>query len=174
MNSKPNKNEVVAMPPDLANLTIAELLKLHVDVNEELRSRGVLRTANNPTGDLAEFLFCKTFGWHQESNSAKSFDATDAEGRRFQIKARRVHWRNKSRQLSAIRDLDGFDFLAAMLFDERYRISKSALIPAGVIQEKATFIAHTNSHKFILSDAVWTFSGVVDVTDQLRRTEASI
>ena len=36
---------------------------------------------------------------------------------RDRIKGRRLHARNGSRQLSAIRDLDGFDMLAAVLFD---------------------------------------------------------
>jgi hypothetical protein len=47
--------------------SIAELLALHAAVSEELRERNVLRSANNPTGDLAEYLFCKAFGWAQEA-----------------------------------------------------------------------------------------------------------
>ncbi|WP_274875112.1 hypothetical protein [Sinorhizobium meliloti] len=40
----------------------AELLKLHAAIMEELRNKNVLRSANNPTGDLAEYLFCAAFG----------------------------------------------------------------------------------------------------------------
>lgn len=64
----------------LSKETIPELLSRHVAAMEELRARGVLRSANNPTGDLAEYLFCAAFGWAQEDNSAKAFDAADAEG----------------------------------------------------------------------------------------------
>ena len=42
----------------LDNRSVAELLALHVAIMEELRARNVLRSANNPTGDLAEYLFC--------------------------------------------------------------------------------------------------------------------
>ncbi len=156
---------------ELRKRTVADLLSLHAEVIEELRQRGVLRSANNPTGDLAEYLFCQAFGWTQETNSAKGFDATDDGGVRFQIKGRRLHRRNKSRQLSAIRDLDGFDTLAAVLLDDDYRVVRAALVPAPVVRERSTYVEHTNSHKFILRDDVWEDSRVIDVTGPLRGAE---
>ena len=80
----------------LGDRSISQLLAQHAAIMEELRGRGVLRSANNPTGDLAEFLFCEAFGWKQEANSATAFDALDARNTRFQIKGRRLHRRNKS------------------------------------------------------------------------------
>ncbi|MCB1534477.1 MAG: hypothetical protein KDJ44_07040 [Rhodoblastus sp.] len=153
---------------ELTAKSLAELLVLHAEILEELRNRGVVRSANNPTGDLAEYLFCAAFGWKQENNSAKSVDARDSEGRRYQIKGRRLHTRNKSRQMSAIRDLDGFDVLAAVLFNDDYTVRRAALISAAVVRKNAEFIEHTNSHKFLLRDAVWNEVGVVDVTERLR------
>lgn len=155
----------------LTSRSISELLALHAAIMEELRTRNVLRTANNPTGDLAEYFFCAAFDWVQESNSAKAFDATDENGTRYQIKGRRIHRRNGSRQLSAIRDLEGFDILAAVLFDDDYRILRAALIPAAVVRDHSKFIEHTNSHKFLLRDAIWEASGVSDVTERLRKVE---
>lgn len=135
--------------------------------------REVLRTANNPTGDLAEYLFCMAFSWAQENNSAKAVDATDDDGTRYQIKGRRIHRRNKSRQLSAMRDLDGFDILAAVLFDDNYLIMRGALIPVAVVREQSAYIEHTNSQKFLLRDAIWDAPGVIDVTDRLREVEGA-
>lgn len=152
----------------LEGKSVTELLAMHVAAMEELRSRGVLRSANNPTGDLAEFLFCKAFGWSQKNNSAKAFDAKGQDGVRYQIKGRRVHRRNRSRQLSAIRSLEGFDILAAILFDDDYKITRAALIPVSVVREHAKYIKHTNSQKFLLRDYIWTLDGVRDVTDELR------
>ena len=40
---------------------------------EELRAREVVRSANNPTGDLAEYLFCVAFKWKQEGNFWQDF-----------------------------------------------------------------------------------------------------
>lgn len=155
--------------PDLSQLSVAELLSLHARVAEELRERGVLRTANNPTGDLAEYLFCAAFGWVQAPNSERGFDATDADGTRYQIKARRLHQPNTSRQLSAIRNLDAaqFDVLAGLLFDARFGILKAALIPHRTILDRAVYGAHTNSHKFMLTDDVWSLPGVRDVTAEV-------
>ncbi|XHC09066.1 hypothetical protein ABWH98_16115 [Labrenzia sp. ac12] len=154
---------------DLADMTVAELLAAHAQVGEELRARGVVRSANNPTGDLAEYLFCAAFGWTQAPNSERGFDATGADGVRYQIKGRRVHRRNPSRQLSAIRDLAGghFDVLAGVIFDDDFRVVRAALLPRGVVEEQSTYVAHTNSHKFILRDDLWDVPGVRDVTTEV-------
>ncbi len=155
--------------PVLARLTAAELLRLHAQIGEELRTRGVVRSANNPTGDLAEHLFCAAFGWAQAPNSERGYDATGPDGTRFQIKGRRVHRRNPSRQLSAIRDLAGghFDVLAGVIFDDDFCVVRAALIPRGVVEARSTYVAHTNSHKFILREDVWSAAGVRDVTAEV-------
>ena len=158
------------MRPNLQQLTTSALLSLHVEIGEELRSRGVVRSANNPTGDLAEHLFCTAFRWTQAPNSERGYDAVDVNGTRYQIKGRRVNRRNKSRQLSAIRNLDEchFDILAGVLFDENYTVIRAALIPRSTVEAQAKYIAHTNSHKFMLRDEIWSRDEVKDVTDTLR------
>jgi len=155
---------------DISQLVPAELLSLHARIADELRARGITRSSNNPTGDLAEYIFCKAFGWRQEANSNAHVDAFGVDGTRYQIKGRRITRYNSSRQLSAIRDLDGahFDFLAGVLFSEDYGVRRAALIPCSVAVEFATFQKHTNSHKFLLRDDVWEMSGVRDVTAELR------
>lgn len=77
--------------------------------------------------------------------------------------------KNWSRQLGAIRSFDRghFDFLAGVLFDETYGVLRAALIPHGTVKLRATCVAHTNSHKFILHDDVWRAEGVRDVTSGL-------
>jgi hypothetical protein len=155
---------------NLADLTAAQLLALHARLCEELRDRGVTRSSNNPTGDLAEYLFCKAFTWTQAGNSSANVDAVAPDGTRYQIKGRRLTRHNKSRQLSAIRDMQGahFDYLAGVLFDEDYSVQRAALIPHSVAMSHATFVERTNSHKFMLRDDIWKADGVRDVTQQLR------
>lgn len=155
---------------DLSELSPAALLALHAQVDDELRTRGITRSSNNPTGDLAEYLFCKAFGWTQSGNSKANIDAVAADGTRCQIKGRRITRYNNSRQLSAIRDLRGshFDLLAGVLFGEDYAVMRAALIPHAVVLEKATFVERTNSHRFLLRDDVWNAPGVRDVTAELR------
>lgn len=156
---------------DLSKLSPVKLLSLHVNISEELRTRGIIRTSNNPTGDLAETLFCKALGWQQaEKKSCPNIDAVDVGGMRYQIKARRLTEKNTSRQMSALRDFKGhhFDFLAGLLFNQDYTVFKAAIIPYDIVGDQATYYRHTNSHKFLLNDNIWNVSGVRDVTDELN------
>ena len=146
---------------------------MHVAALGELRDRGILRSANNPTGDYAEWLFCQAFGWDQAANSVKGYDATDSDGIRYQIKGRRLHQLNTSRQLSAIRDMDGFDVLAGVLFDAAFVVSRAALIPSAVVRDRSKFTQHTNSHRFLLRDDIWNADSVVDVTANLQQVASN-
>ena len=161
-------NDARAADVSLKDKSIAELLALHAALLKELRARGVLRSENNPTGDLAEYLFCAAYGWKRRPNAEKALDATGEDGTRYQIKGRRIAGRNPSRQLSAIRSLDGFDVLAAVLFDDVYRIVRAALIPVGVVRRRSTHQPHTNSYRFMLQDNVWDAPQVIDSTARLR------
>lgn len=102
-------------------------------------------------------------------NSERGFDATGVDGTRYQIKGRRIHRRNGSRQLSAMRDLEGghFDILAVVLFDDDYCIIKAALVPLDVVKRRASYVSHTNSSKFMIRDDVWSDESVRDVTQEL-------
>lgn len=156
---------------DLAKLTPVELLTLHSKVSEELRDRGIVRSSNNPTGDLAEYLFCRAFAWKQAGNSHPGADATGPDGKTlYQIKGRRWTRHNKSRQLGALRGLPdgGFHFLAAVLFAPDYSVERAAIIPHTLVLQNSVRVEHTNSWKFLLRDTAWTWAGVKDVTADLR------
>lgn len=157
----------------LSSFDARELLKLHSAVAEELRKRGITRSSNNPTGDLAEYIFCKAFDWSQVPNSNANVDAIAADGVRYQIKGRRVTRYNQSRQLSAIRDFeeDHFDFLAGVIFAEDYTVLRAAIIPRSAVLNRAVFVPRTNSHKFILCDSVWSAESVRDVTADLKAVQ---
>lgn len=157
---------------DLSKMTLREILELHSGILEELRRRGVAQNENNPTANLSEFLFCRAYDWQRAPNSEKGYSASDRDGRHYQIKGRRLHPRNESRQLSAIRNLDGFDTLAAILLDKDYRVLRAALIPSAVVRERCNFVGHTNSYKFMLSDDIWDDGRVTDATGTLRKVES--
>ncbi|MBY0318895.1 MAG: hypothetical protein K2X72_09250 [Reyranella sp.] len=151
-------------------LPSAALLKLHADIAGELRDRGILRSSNNPTADVAEHLFCRAFGWIQAGNSHPSADATCAEGKLYQIKGRRLTPQNASRELSALRRLSdgGFHYLAAVLFAPDYSVTRAAIIPHELVLKNSVYVKHTNAWRFLLRDASWTWPGVRDVTEELR------
>ena len=158
---------------DIAKLPTSDLLTLYARIINELRSRGLTRSANSPVGDLAEYLFCKAFNWEQAGNSKANLDAVDSEGNRYQIKARRLTQHNTSRQLSAIRNLHGnhFDMLAGVLFAEDFGVLRAALVPRTIVIDRARFQQSTKSHRFLLQDNVWDMQGVRDVTEELRAVD---
>lgn len=157
-------------PNHVARASIRQLLRLHCHIGDELRERGISRTGNGPLGDYAEHLFARAFDWSLEGNSTSGHDAVDADGRRYQIKARRLTKRSPSRQLGAIRQLSDhrFDSLAAVLFDEGMDVKRAALIPHEIVVELAKRSEHTNSWRFMLTDRVWNIPGVEDVTSRLN------
>jgi hypothetical protein len=136
---------------------------------DELRGRGVVRTGNSPVGDYAELLFATAFGWELARNSASGHDATDAQGLRHQIKGRRLSSLAASRQLSAIRRLpeQAFDYLAAVLFDSDFKMTRAIVIPHEVVAARARRVEHTDSWNFIIDNRVWRERGVRDVTAEI-------
>lgn len=161
---------------ELTQLTPLELLRAHGAILDELRRRQIVRSTNSPISDYAEVLFCRAFSWTREGNSASGFDATDATGLRYQIKARRMTETLGSRQLSAIRNLaaNPFDQLAAVLFTSDFSIHRAALIPIAVVATRVRHSSHTNSDIFRLTDDVWGITGVIDVSEQLRAVASTI
>ena len=156
----------------IQEMTVGELLTSHVQIEDALRVREVLRSANKPSGDFAEHLFCTAFNWTRASNSQRGYDARGEDGSRYQIKGRRLDRHSTpSPQLSAIRNLADkpFDILAAVLFSHYYGVLRAALISWSVVKRKARYQAHTNSHILVLRDDIWEIEGVADVTGEIKR-----
>ena len=148
----------------LEELAPLELLRLHANVSDALRGRGITRSSNNPVGDYAELLFCRAFGWRMASKSERDADAFDDRGKRYQVKSRRVTQHNGSRQVGILRDLDQgrFDVLAGVLFSADYAVMRAALVPHRLVLENSTHVERTKGWRFMLRDAVWEWSGVRD------------
>ncbi|WP_293418078.1 hypothetical protein [Phenylobacterium sp.] len=166
----------LSAPESIKTASVRDLLLLYGQIMDELREREVVRTSNSPVGDYGELLFSRAFGWRLEGNSAAGHDATDEQGVRYQIKARRLTKANGSRQLSAIRRLhdDTFDHLAAVLFDARFKVLRAIVIPHALVASQARRREHTNSWLFVLEDRVWLAPGVRDVTAELAVAAAAL
>ncbi|WP_325543195.1 hypothetical protein [Sphingopyxis sp.] len=155
----------------LSALSIRSLLRMHSGVGDELRSRQVCRTSNNPAGDIAEHLFSHTFGWELQNNSKAGFDAACGVRGRIQIKCRRVTGTNPSRQAGDIRDLERhrFDWLAGVVFDEGWDVILGMLIPHELVVQRALPITHSRSSRIYLQNDWLSVDGVVDVTGDLQQ-----
>lgn len=162
-----------AEPVDLRTHSVAELLALYTQLLNELTARRVLRSSNNPVADYSEWLVAKAFGLELASKSVAGYDAEAPDGTRYQVKGRRPTATNPSRQLSFIRGFDRevepFDYLVGVLFNEDFTVMRAAQIPVETVRQHATWIAHVNGWRFILRDSVWELPGVLEVTETLQR-----
>lgn len=151
-----------------------ELLQGYAAVMDELRSRRILRTANNPVADYTEWLVCRALGLEQQANSNAGYDGVCLEGKRYEIKSRRVTRKNGSVQLSALRNLDAahFDYLVGVIYESDFSIRYAAKVPHRLIAPNSRFSAHSNAHVFHLRPDVLRLPGVEDVTDVLAATIA--
>ena len=155
---------------DVSKLTVEELLGCFADVMDELKARDVVRSYNNPTGDYAEWLVCQRLGLTAVRKSTKGYDATDPKGRRYQIKSRRIHPANASRQLSAIRNLNDvqFDYLIAVIFDRNFQVAEVYKVPHEIIGLHARYRSHVNAHILHAQGDLLKASGVEDITEAFR------
>jgi hypothetical protein len=151
-----------------------ELLSLHSEILTQLRSRGVIRTKNNPVGDYAEWLVSNALGMTLLSNSSAGVDAIDANGMKVQIKARRVTPDNPSRQLSALRKYEaaGFDYLIAVIFDETYNVLDAYKIPHEVIRNYARHSDHVNARIINLKGAILADPRVTSIKENLTASNS--
>lgn len=119
---------------DLSATSVPGLLRLYTKILDELRHRGVTRSTNNPAADYTEHLVSTKLGLTLAGSSVSGFDALDANGRRYQIKGRRLTRQNKSTELSAIRNLPDhpFDFLIAVIYRQDFTVDYATPRLAGL------------------------------------------
>jgi hypothetical protein len=147
--------------------TDRQLLRYYVDILEELIKRKIIRTRNSPTGDYTEWLVAQKLDLILSDNSTPGYDATDAIGStRYQIKSRRVHPANPSRQLSPIRNLEAqkFDYLIAVILDRDFGVQLAVKVPHGVIAEYANYRRHVNGHVLHMRGPILADTRVEDLT----------
>ena len=158
--------ETVEAMPDWSNYSDKQLLSAYCSLMAALRDRGVVRSSNNPVADYTESLVSRALGLSLESQSQAGYDALDSDGRRYQIKGRRLTSHNTSPQLSAIRNLDKkpFDLLAAVAYDANLSVLYAALIPISIVSDLSRYTSHTNSHTLIFKRSVLDNPLVTDIT----------
>jgi hypothetical protein len=154
---------------DLSGHAVGDLLRLYAELLDELRRRGVTRSANNPVADYTEHLVSTKLGLTLGGNSASGFDAVDSDGRRYQIKGRRLTAQNRSTELSAIRNLPDrqFDFLIAVVFGPDFTVDYGAQVPFEVVEALAKYSEHTNAYRFLMRRSVLNDPRVTDITSRL-------
>jgi hypothetical protein len=149
---------------------ISDLLGIYGQVLEELNERGVIRSANAPTGDYAEWLVQRALGGELQPNSNKSADLI-VRKKEIQIKARVLSEPEKSgqRQLSPFRSWN-FDDAVIVLFDRRYAVQRATRIKVGELKAAAREDKWVSGHRVIARDALLDRGR--DITGRLREAAA--
>jgi hypothetical protein len=149
---------------------ISDLLGVYGQVLEELNERGVIRSANAPTGDYAEWLVQRALGGELQPNSNKSADLI-VRKKKIQIKARVLSDPEKSgeRQLSPFRSWD-FDDAVIVLFNRRYDVQRATRIKIGELKAAAREDKWVSGHRVIARDALLDRGR--DITEELRGAAA--
>lgn len=135
---------------NLKPMSERDLLRLYAELMEELRTRGLIRSSNNPVADYAEKVAVEYLGLRRAGKEARGYDGLDKNGMKYQIKGRRITRHNKSRQLGVIRNINEklFHFLIAVIFDESFDLIEMWKMPYRFVNENATWSKHQNGHIF--------------------------
>lgn len=151
-------------------ISTRDLLKQYGDILRELRSRGVVRSYNNPAADIGEWIGAQAFGLRLEAASAKGYDAIDQAGKRYQIKSRRITAENSSTQLGVVRDLadNQFEYLLAVYFEEDFQVRSAYLIEHGAVADHALFSKAQRGHILHAKSALLADPRCRDVTAECR------
>ena len=157
----------------LKELTTLDLLGLYSGILIELCERGVLRSVNNPAADYAEYLVTETLHLTPAPKSTKGYDATSQDGKRYEIKARRLTRISHPTRFSAIRTLEenSFDFLVAVVFDENFRVEKAIVLTREQVKQRAFWQAHVNGWILPINSDFWETEVSQDITDQMRELQ---
>jgi len=147
----------------------SELFALYGSVMRELLRRRLVRTANAPAGDYAEYLVASALGGELAPNSVKSWDLKTPAGRRVQVKCRVVADPPKigERQLSPFRSFE-FDDLVVVLFSPDYSIRRAAQLPVDAVKKLSRHRAHVNGYVLMATDSVLSTAGSLDLTQTIR------
>lgn len=156
---------------NLKEMTDKGLLELYADLMEDMIDRGLIRSNNNPVSDYTEKLVEKKLHLSLSSKSTKGFDAeNEGTKKKFQIKGRRVTKHNQSKQLGVLRDLEDklFDYLIAVIFDDRFNVVEAYKIPHRIISKYARYSKQQNGHILHVDNNLISNSVVENITTILK------
>ncbi|NMN97821.1 hypothetical protein [Antrihabitans stalactiti] len=141
------------MAIDLAALTVPELLKLWSGTMSELQDRELVRTNNNPVGDLAEAIVHAHMGGERAGFSQKGWDIRTPDGERVQVKGMRKTATTKRRNLSAIRDAD-YDSVVVVVFDADFGLTETLKMTRPTVESLFPHRAYVNGRIITLTTAL--------------------
>jgi hypothetical protein len=128
-----------------ADRTTPQLLRDWAAIMRELRARRIIRTDNNPVGDIAEEIVARYLGGKRGGFAQAGWDVLAPDGQRVQVKAMRLTATAQRNGLSPIRDRDyDYDYVVVVIMKEDFVVSEGLKIPRDVVEELFPHRAHVN------------------------------
>lgn len=121
------------MSYDVVEKTTPELLGDWAAIMRALRERGVIRTNNNPVGDIAEAIVADHFKGERGSFSQAGWDVKTGD-ERIQVKALRQTPNTNRTNLSPIRDAD-YDSVVIVIFNEDFQVTEGLRLSRSLVEE---------------------------------------
>lgn len=119
---------------DAGARTTRGLLRDWAAIMRALRDREVIRTNNNPTGDIAEVIVARHYGGERGSFTQAGWDVLTRDGERLQVKALRRTDTGRSGKLSPIRDSD-YDAVVVVVFGEDFDVDLGVRLSRTLVEE---------------------------------------
>lgn len=153
---------------NLSEMSTRELLALWSHALRELRDREVVRTFNNPIGDIAEALVALHYGGERGSFAQASWDVKTREGELLEVKALRRTGAKTRRNLSPVRS-DGYDAVIIVIFAEDLRVDEAIRVPREVVNELFAWNEHVAGRIIRVTKKLLEHPGArrIDLSDEL-------
>ena len=147
------------MSYDPAKRSTRELLADWAAIMRQLRARDVIRTNNNPIGDIAEAIVAAHYNGERGSFSQAGWDVLLHDGTKLQVKALRLAGASGRRNLSPIRDTD-YDAVIVVIFDENFRVTEALRIERETVEQLFPHRAHVNGRIITVTKKLRAADGV--------------
>lgn len=114
-------------------------------------------STRNLVGEYAEILCCERLSLTQEIASNEAFDATDKDGKKYQIKARQLYldssMASSERQMGNIKEsaLKNIDYVILVLFNKDFSINTAFRLSTAAYQSIASWDARRKEFRIILN-----------------------
>lgn len=120
---------------DLETRPTRELLRLWAAILRELRRRGIVRTANNPIGDIAEALVANHFKGERAGFSNPGWDVQTPDGLHLEVKGIRIDEVATRRNLSPIPSSSTYSKVIIVVFDSDLRVAEALAVDRATVEE---------------------------------------
>jgi len=154
--------------------TTPQLLEDWAAIMRQLRDRGIIRTNNNPVGDIAEAIVAEHYAGQRAPFSQKNWDVLIATGERIEVKGiRQLKGGSRRSNVSPIRGSD-YDSMVIVLLDDDFKVTEGLRIPRAVVEELFAHNDHVNGVVVKVSAALRLHPGVeaVNLTEAASRLHA--